>query len=71
MEEGLPGLILVQPLLLEHQLYKSVENRNGLKIACIEEIAFRMGYIDKNNLKQIVKPLLKTSYGKYLQKQFL
>ena len=61
----------IDSLLAASNFIKSVEARNGLKIACIEEIAYRMGYINKNNLKKIVKPLLKTSYGKYLKKQFL
>ena len=43
-----------------------VQKRQGLYIACIEEIAFRMGYISKSQLMQLSEPLLKTDYGKYL-----
>jgi glucose-1-phosphate thymidylyltransferase len=43
-----------------------VEDRQGLKIACLEEIAFRMGWIDKEKLMQIAQPLLKNGYGQYL-----
>ncbi|HBT89134.1 glucose-1-phosphate thymidylyltransferase RfbA [Desulfobacter sp.] len=45
---------------------KVVEERQGLKIACLEEIAFRMGWIDKEQLRGIAEPLLKNGYGKYL-----
>ncbi|MEG0449827.1 MAG: hypothetical protein RR595_08230, partial [Lysinibacillus sp.] len=40
--------------------------RQGLYIACIEEIAFRRGYITKKQLVELAKPLMKTEYGKYL-----
>lgn len=43
-----------------------IEERQGLKIGCIEEIAFRMGFIDKLQLQKIAEPLLKSGYGKYL-----
>ncbi len=43
-----------------------IEKRQGLKIACIEEIAFRMGYIDRDQLARLAAPLLKNHYGKYL-----
>ena len=43
-----------------------VQKRQGLYIACIEEIAFRMGYIDKEQLLLLAQPLLKTDYGQYL-----
>ncbi len=43
-----------------------IEDRQGLKIGCIEEIAYRMGFINKAQLKKIAEPLLKSGYGKYL-----
>ena len=43
-----------------------VQKRQGLYIACIEEIAFRMGYIDKDQLIALAQPMLKTDYGQYL-----
>lgn len=43
-----------------------IEKRQGLKIACIEEIAYKLGYIDKAKLEELAYPLRKNSYGKYL-----
>jgi len=43
-----------------------VEKRQGHKIGCIEEIAYRMGYIDREQLLEITKPLMKSGYGEYL-----
>ncbi|GAB6074877.1 glucose-1-phosphate thymidylyltransferase RfbA [Nautilia lithotrophica] len=55
--------------LLEAGLFVStIEKRQGLKIACIEEIAYRNGWINKKELFLLAKPLLKTEYGKYLEK---
>ena len=45
---------------------QAIENRQGLKVSCIEEIAFQMGYIDRNQLLKLAKPLVKNSYGEYL-----
>ena len=39
-----------------------------MKISCIEEIAYRMGYIDENQLLKLAEPLSKNEYGKYLQR---
>lgn len=44
-----------------------IEKRTGIKIGCIEEIAYRQNFIDKNQLQLIAEPLLKSGYGKYLQ----
>ncbi|MCV6623066.1 MAG: glucose-1-phosphate thymidylyltransferase RfbA [Cellvibrionaceae bacterium] len=44
----------------------TLEKRQGLKVACPEEIAYRMGYIDAEQLKALAKPLEKSGYGKYL-----
>ena len=48
------------------QFIETIEKRQGLKVACLEEIAFRMNYINKEQLKQLAKPLKKNGYGKYL-----
>ncbi len=44
----------------------AIEERQGMKIGCIEEIAFRMGFISSNQLLELAKPLLKSGYGEYL-----
>ena len=44
-----------------------IEQRQGLKIGCIEEVAYKMNYINKNQLLTLAEPLLKSGYGKYLQ----
>jgi len=46
---------------------QAIEERQGLKIGCIEEIAFKMGYIDKSQLMELARPLEKSGYGKYLK----
>ena len=50
------------------QFIETIEKRQGLKVACIEEIAFRMKYIDKTQLKKLAEPLQKNGYGQYLIK---
>lgn len=45
---------------------KIIEDRQGLKIGCIEEVAYRMGYIDKKQLKALAQPLMSSGYGEYL-----
>jgi len=53
--------------LLDAGLFvRIIEERQGLKIACVEEIAWRMGYITADQLKELAKPLLKSGYGEYL-----
>ena len=44
-----------------------IEQRQGLKIGCVEEVAFKMGYIDKQQLDKLAEPLLKSGYGTYLK----
>jgi glucose-1-phosphate thymidylyltransferase len=53
--------------LLEASNYiQTIENRQGLKVACIEEIAYEMGYISKERLIELAQPLKKNQYGQYL-----
>lgn len=55
--------------LLQASVYiQTIEERQGLKISCIEEIAYNKGYIDKTQLLTLAKPLLKNQYGQYLIK---
>lgn len=57
--------------LLEASNYiQTIENRQGLKVACLEEIAFEMGYITKDKLLALAEPLKKNGYGQYLIKRF-
>jgi glucose-1-phosphate thymidylyltransferase len=54
--------------LVEATLYiKTIEDRQGLKVGCIEEIAYRMGYISREKLHQLADSLLKSGYGDYLK----
>ncbi len=57
-----------QSLLQASNFVGSIEERQGLKIACLEEIAFRKGYISKAQLMELAKPLAKNQYGQYLIK---
>jgi glucose-1-phosphate thymidylyltransferase len=53
--------------LVEASLFvQTIEKRQGLKIACPEEIAYRMGYIDQSQLQKLAMPIAKSSYGQYL-----
>ncbi|HPT15187.1 MAG TPA: glucose-1-phosphate thymidylyltransferase RfbA [Bacteroidales bacterium] len=53
-------------LLQASQFVQVIEERQGLKIGCIEEIAYRMGFIDRRQLEMLAQPLLKSGYGNYL-----
>jgi len=57
-----------ESLLRASTFVESIEERQGLKIACLEEIAFRKGYISKEKLLELAKPLSKNQYGQYLLK---
>jgi glucose-1-phosphate thymidylyltransferase len=56
-----------QSLMQAGQFVQVIEERQGLKVGCIEEIAYRMGYITAEQLREIAKPLVKSGYGKYLE----
>ena len=45
-----------------------IEKRQGLKIACLEDIAYRQGWISEEKMRQVAEPMLKNQYGQYLLK---
>jgi glucose-1-phosphate thymidylyltransferase len=55
-----------ESLLEAGQFIQTIENRQSLKVACLEEIAFEMGYIDAEQLRALAAPLSKNQYGQYL-----
>jgi glucose-1-phosphate thymidylyltransferase len=55
-----------ESLLQAAQFVEVIENRQGLKIGCIEEVAYRMNYIGRDQLEKIAQPLVKSGYGQYL-----
>jgi len=55
-----------QSLMQAGQFVQVIEERQGLKVGCIEEVAYRMGFIDAQQLEVIAKPLVKSGYGAYL-----
>ena len=58
----------IKSLMQAGQFVQILEERQGIKISCIEEIAYSMGFIDKAQLKEIAKPLEKSGYGTYLKR---
>ena len=55
-----------ESLIEASQFIQTIENRQALKIACLEEIAYEMGYITKEKLIELAEPLKKNQYGQYL-----
>ncbi|WP_277585650.1 glucose-1-phosphate thymidylyltransferase RfbA [Psychrobacillus antarcticus] len=55
-----------ESLLEASNFVEAIQNRQGLYVSCIEEIAFRRNYISKEQLLKLAEPLMKTNYGKYL-----
>ena len=55
-----------ESLLEASTFIETIERRQGLKVACIEEIAFERGYINKEQLIELAQPLAKNQYGQYL-----
>lgn len=56
-------------LMQAGQFVQVIEERQGLKIGCIEEVAYRMGFIDAEQLRKAAEPLVKSGYGEYLLRQ--
>lgn len=55
-----------ESLMQASNFIASIEQRQGLKVACLEEIAFRKGFIDENQLRKLAEPMAKNQYGQYL-----
>ena len=55
-----------ESLMQAANFIEAIEARQGLKVACIEEIAYRMGYIDAGQVEKLARPLMKNGYGQYL-----
>jgi glucose-1-phosphate thymidylyltransferase len=55
-----------ESLMQAGDFIRIVEERQGLKVSCVEEIAYRMGYIDSSQLEKLAQPLMKNGYGDYL-----
>jgi len=45
---------------------ETIEKRQGLKVACVEEVAYRLGFIDRGQLAALAEPMRKNGYGQYL-----
>ena len=56
-----------QSLLDAGNFIRVIEDRQGLKVACLEEIAYRLGYIDAEQVLALAAPLIKSGYGAYLE----
>jgi glucose-1-phosphate thymidylyltransferase len=65
LDTGTHGSLLEASLFIE-----TIEKRQGLKVACLEEIAFRMGYIDQDQVLSLAEQYSKTDYGNYLKNMF-
>jgi glucose-1-phosphate thymidylyltransferase len=61
LDTGTPESLLQAAMFVE-----TIEQRQGLKIACIEEVAYRMGFIDKDRLRKLANPNISSNYSKYI-----
>jgi len=57
-----------ESLAAASEFIRVIEQRQDYKIGCMEEVAYRMGYIDEEQLEKIATPLLKSGYGEYLMR---
>jgi glucose-1-phosphate thymidylyltransferase len=57
-----------ESLLEASTFIETIEKRQGLKVACLEEIAYRLGFIDAGDLRRLAKPMRQNGYGQYLLK---
>jgi glucose-1-phosphate thymidylyltransferase len=57
----------IESLMQAGEFVRAIEDRQGLKIGCIEEVAFKMGYIGQEQLLRLAEPLVKSGYGEYLK----
>ena len=57
-----------EALMEASHFIETIERRQGLKIACPEEVAYRMGFIDARELEALARPLEKSAYGEYLRR---
>jgi len=55
-----------ETLMQASNYIETIEERQGLKVACLEEIAYRMGYIGAEEVENLARPLMKNGYGQYL-----
>jgi glucose-1-phosphate thymidylyltransferase len=55
-----------ESMMQASEYVKVIEDRQGFKIGCIEEIAYRAGWIDRDALEELARPLIKSGYGRYL-----
>ena len=53
-------------LMQANQFVQVIEQRQGLKVGCIEEVAYKKGFIDEAQLRKLAEPLMKSGYGQYL-----
>lgn len=58
----------VESLAQASQFVQVIEERQGFKIGCIEEVAYRMGFVDSSQLEKLANPLIKSGYGEYLKR---
>jgi len=69
LETDLPGVLILEPRVFGDDrgfFIETIEQRQGLKIGCPEEISYRRGYIDAAELEALAAPMMKNDYGQYL-----